>query len=458
MIDTAPAGTYRAALDALQARGRFGIRLGLGRTRALLRALGDPQLRLRGALIGGTNGKGSVQAIVSAVLREAGYRVGQTPKPHLVSYRERVLVEGSPIPADQFGTLLSEVLDHADRLASRLGPPTEFEVLTAAAFAWFARSGVDLAVVEVGLGGRLDATNAWDGGVAVVTNVQYDHTDRLGDTLTAIGREKAAIIKRGDRGVTGAQGEGLAVIRRRVRRLGVPLVEAAPLAVEHMDRDGLWLRHSRLGVVRLALLGRHQAANTAVALATLEALEEAGFCDLPPDAVRGGLDRVRWPGRLELIEARPSGDGQGRPVEVLLDGAHNVAGAAALIEALGELLPSLSAGRPTLLMATMGDKDVAGMVGCLAASQMLRGAAVVTTRVESLGALSATDLASAWRATSGAPGRTVEAVDEADAALAVALAHAEREGGPLVVAGSLYLVGAVRRRLVREPELEDPEG
>src|SRR5262245_13008327 len=186
--------SYHEAREALQQRGRFGIRLGLGRTRALLRALGSPERELRGALIGGTNGKGSVQAMVASVLRQAGLDVGQTPKPHLVSYRERIVVDGHPIAAADFGPLVDEVLDAADRISARLGPPTEFEALTAAALLWFARRRVDVAVVEVGLGGRLDATNAWDGGVAAITNIDWDHMDLLGDTLVKIAREKAAII------------------------------------------------------------------------------------------------------------------------------------------------------------------------------------------------------------------------------------------------------------------------
>src|SRR5262245_16928696 len=152
--------SYHEALEALAQRGRFGIRLGLGRTRGLLRALGSPEQGLRGALIGGTNGKGSVQAMVASVLRHAGHHVGQTPKPHLVSYRERIVIDGHPIGADDFAALIDEVLEVADRIAPRLGAPTEFELLTAAALLWFARRDVDVAVVEVGLGGRLDATNA----------------------------------------------------------------------------------------------------------------------------------------------------------------------------------------------------------------------------------------------------------------------------------------------------------
>ncbi|MGZ8502616.1 MAG: bifunctional folylpolyglutamate synthase/dihydrofolate synthase, partial [Candidatus Limnocylindrales bacterium] len=155
--------TYHGALRALADRGRFGVRLGLGRTRALLRGLGDPQLGLAGALVAGTNGKGSVLALADAALREAGYRVGTTPKPHLVSYRERIQIDGRPIGSDDFARLVERVLAISESIPGRLGPPTEFELLTAMVFRWFAEERVDLALVEVGLGGRLDATHAWDG-------------------------------------------------------------------------------------------------------------------------------------------------------------------------------------------------------------------------------------------------------------------------------------------------------
>ncbi|HET9346977.1 MAG TPA: Mur ligase family protein, partial [Candidatus Limnocylindrales bacterium] len=201
------ADDYAAAVRALEERGRFGIRLGLGRVRALLATLDDPQLAVRGALVAGTNGKGSVLALAASALRQAGLRVGETPKPHLVTYRERMQIGGLPVDAAAFTRLTRLALDAADRIPRRLGPPTEFELLTAMVFAWFAEERVDLAVVEVGLGGRLDATNAWDGGVAAITNVDLDHMDRLGPTIAHIAREKAAIIERGDLAVTGAEGD-----------------------------------------------------------------------------------------------------------------------------------------------------------------------------------------------------------------------------------------------------------
>jgi dihydrofolate synthase/folylpolyglutamate synthase len=442
--DPSVGAAYHDALDALAERGRFGIRLGLGRTRALLRELGDPQLAIRGALIAGTNGKGSVIALAGSALRAAGLRAGETPKPHLISYRERLQIAGRPVDAATFARLVGDAIAASDRISRRLGEPTEFELLTAIVFRWFAEERVDLALVEVGLGGRLDATHAWDGGVAAVTNVDLDHTDRLGPTIRHIAREKAAIIERGDIAVTGATGDALAIVRRRARRLGVPLSIVGPAAVLSVDRDGLEVELARLGRTRVGLRGRHQAANVAVADAVLDALETAGIATVPAAARRRGYADARWAGRLELLRTA------GR--DVLLDGAHNPAGAAALAAALDELRPFLAPGRPTLVTASMADKDVPGVVGALASARSLRDASIVTTQVELSRALPAADLAAIWRSIGGG-GRTVTAEPEPGRALDRALAGPP---GPIVVAGSLYLVGAVRARLVDDPLLRDP--
>jgi dihydrofolate synthase/folylpolyglutamate synthase len=446
--------SYAAALRAIEDRGRFGIRLGLGRVRALLRAVDDPQLAVRGALVAGTNGKGSVIALAASALRAAGYHVAETPKPHLVSYRERIVVDGRPIDPDSFARLVARVLPVADRIASRLGPPTEFELLTAVMFLHFAEAAPDVALVEVGLGGRLDATHVWDGGVAVVTNVDLDHTDRLGPTVKAIAREKAAIIERGDVAVTGAAGEALAVIRRRCARLGTPLTVADEVSVVGWTRDTLDVALPRLGRVAVSLRGRHQAANVAVADALLDALETAGIARVSADDRRRGYATVRWPGRLELLEV-PRRDGTIR--EVLLDGAHNPAGGAALAVALDDLRPLLAGGRDTipppitLVWAAMRDKDVAGVLTAVARSRSLAGARVVSTTLRLPRAMPAPELADAWRAS--LPGSRVSVAADIDDAMDQALATTD---GPIVVAGSLYLVGAVRSRLVDDPLLRDP--
>jgi dihydrofolate synthase/folylpolyglutamate synthase len=437
------AADYDAALEALADRGRFGIRLGLGRVRALLRELGDPQLSVRGALVAGTNGKGSVLALAASALREAGLRVGETPKPHLVTYRERMQIGGVPVDPTTFARLTSTALAAADRVPRRLGPPTEFELLTAMVFTWFAEENLDLAVVEVGLGGRLDATHAWDGGVAAITNVDLDHMDRLGPTIRHIAREKAAIIEHGDVAVTGATGDALAIVRRRAARMGAPLTIVEPAPIVAMSRDGIEVELPRLGRTPVGLRGRHQAANVAVADALLDALAAAGIADAPVAARRSGYASARWPGRLELLSVGG--------VDVLLDGAHNPAGAAALATALDDLRPFLAPGPITLVTASMADKDVDGVVAALGAAEALKGARVVATQLDVPRALPADELAARW--SQAAPGWSVQAEPDPAAALDRAISSA---AGPVVVAGSLYLVGFARARLVDDPLLRDP--
>ncbi len=439
---------YDEAVAALRRRGRFGISLGLARIEALLAELGDPHRRLRGALIGGTNGKGSVVAIARSVLNEAGQRVGTMPKPHLVSYRERIAIDGRPISRERFAAALAAVMPAIERVTARLGPPTEFEALTAAAFAELAGAEVDLVLVEVGLGGRLDATNVLDAGVAAITNVQHDHERLLGRTLTAIGGEKAAIIKRGNLAVTGARGRGLAPILDRCAHVAVPLRRAGagrPYAatVRHAGWDGLIVDASTPGGslpgLRLGLLGSHQAANAAVALALLDALSEdadrrGAMLPIDEGAIRRGFAGARWPGRLELLADTPLG-------RVLLDGAHNPAGARALARSLDELGMK---GFPLVFGATRG-KRVSAVLRALAALEPRP----VFTQVADPGALPPRELLRRWRGIGGARARVEPTPEQALRTAASLRATADE---PIVVAGSLYLVGAVRGMLRGEEE------
>jgi dihydrofolate synthase/folylpolyglutamate synthase len=444
---TSRADDYAAAVAALTSRGRFGISLGLERVEAILDELGRPERSLYGALVGGTNGKGSVVAMARSVLGAAGLRVGTMPKPHLVSYRERIAIDGRSLEEARFARAVQRVLPAVDRVATRLGAPTEFEVLTAAAFAELARSDVDLALVEVGMGGRLDATNVLDAGVAVISNVQLDHERYLGGTLTAIGTEKAAIIKRGNLAVTGAGGRGLQPIVERCRRLGVPLALAGqrrPYRATLRDAgwEGLLVDlHSPAGVlreVRIGLLGGHQASNAAIALAVLDALRadaerrDAPSARVDEATIRAGLRDAQWPGRLELLRRTPYGD-------VLLDGAHNPAGARALARALQEL----GMRRFPLVLGAMRGKRVRDMLRALAPLDPLP----VFTAIDDSGARAPQELLAAWRGLGAGRGRVAAAPDEA-LLQAAELRHASDQ--PVVVAGSLYLVGAVRAMLAGE--------
>jgi dihydrofolate synthase/folylpolyglutamate synthase len=423
--------TYTEAVAALTERGRFGISLGLRRVERLMAEAGHPERGLRGALVGGTNGKGSVVALVRSALGAAGYRVGTMPKPHLVSYRERIQIDGEPLPPAAFAAAVERTLPAIDRVAREIGPPTEFEALTAAAIGEIARRKLDLAIVEVGMGGRLDATNVLDLGVAAITNVQRDHERFLGTTLRAIGTEKAPIIKPRNIAVTGASGRGLRPIRERCEAVGVPLRRCGPrqpydAALVETGWGGIVVDAStpatRLEGLEIGLLGRHQARNAAVALAVLDALRERWALDVPEQAVRAGFAAARWPGRLELLDGGPVGLGR-----VLLDGAHNPAGAAALAMALTDL----GLRRPTIVLGAMRGKRVTAVLRALAPLDPR----FVFTRVDDPGALEPAALARAWARIGGEGGRTAATPGEA-------LSGAD--GDPVVVAGSLYLVGAVR--------------
>jgi dihydrofolate synthase / folylpolyglutamate synthase len=441
------ADDYAATVAALTSRGRFGISLGLERVEAILDELGHPERALHGALVGGTNGKGSVVAMASSVLGAAGLRVGTMPKPHLVSYRERIAIDGRPLDEARFARAVARVLPAVDRVAGQLGPPTEFEALTAAAFAELTAADVDLVLVEVGMGGRLDATNVLDAGVAAITNVQLDHQRYLGHTLTAIGTEKAAIIKRGNLAVSGATGRGLRPIVERARQLDVPLSLAGALrpyraTVCEAGWDGLLIDlrspDGELRDLHLGLLGSHQAGNAAIAVALLDALRadatrrRAPLDRITDATIRDGLRDVHWPGRLELLRDTSFGD-------VLLDGAHNPAGARALARALD----GLGMRRFPLVFGAMRGKRVSDMLGSLAALEPIP----VFTAVNDPGARSPEELLAAWRARGGSRGRAA-----ADARLALEQAAGLRRSPdqPVVVAGSLYLVGAVRAMLAGE--------
>ena len=437
------------ALSRVSDRGHIGIRLGLARMQALLGELGDPQASLQGALIGGTNGKGSVQAMVASMLIAAGYKVLQSPSPHLSSYRERIVIDGEPISREALEATLAVVIDASVAGENEHGPATQFELLTAAAFLWGAQEAVDVAVIEVGLGGRLDATNTWSSGVAAITNVGLDHQEYLGDTLVAVAAEKAGIIKASDVAVTTAVGDALRVISRHCDELGVPLRTPPPLEFVGLDTAGTILRDERLGRLRIPLLGRFQAANVAVALGTVAALEEAGIVQLDATARRRGLADTRWPGRMELLEV----DG----LTVMLDGAHNPDGARTLAETFEAIASALPAGRPTLMLGAMADKELASMVEAFITSPRLAAAQLVASGVPGAArALPAAAIGDAWVGRSGgSPTDALAVVEDADAALDLALAWAHAAEGPLVVAGSLYLVGHVRARLRPSEHLHD---
>ncbi|MBV8195084.1 MAG: bifunctional folylpolyglutamate synthase/dihydrofolate synthase [Candidatus Dormibacteraeota bacterium] len=414
---------YERVTSMLDSVSWRGMKPGLDRTRALLTALGDPDHGLHGVLVAGTNGKGSVCATVDAIARAAGLRTVLLTKPHLVSYTERFVRDGHPAGEGEFAALMQEV-DAAARTLPDSLEPTAFEMLTAAGILFAARAVPDLLVCEVGLGGRLDSTNVLDLGVAVVTNVALDHRETLGDTIPIIAREKAAIIKPGDVAVTGAVGDALAEVRARATDV------AAPLAVVGGDvafqgrmagLDGVQVETVFDGAqvaVDAPLLGAYQVDNVATAIATCDSLRRRGAA-IDSDAVRQGCERVRWPGRLQWVPGSPSW---------LVDGAHNPAGMAAMVDSAKLLL----AGRQVVaLFGVMRDKDREGMIAAL---RRLEATSVVVTAAAVERATPPQDLA--HRFEDARPAATVaEAMD-----IARELAGPD---GVVVACGSLYLVGEV---------------
>jgi dihydrofolate synthase / folylpolyglutamate synthase len=413
----------------------FGIKLGLDNIAAILSALDRPDRAWPAIHVAGTNGKGSVTAMVDCGLRAAGYRTGRYTSPHLDRIEERIAIDGRPIAADVFDTITSDVFDVVDRLRAAgvlHATPTFFEVTTAIAFEAFRRQQVTAAVVEVGLGGRFDATNIITPVAAAITSIGFDHERHLGNTLGEIAFEKAGIIKAGVPVVVGAMpADARQVIETRAREVAAPLLDASSLVDDvHLDRGratvSLRTPERRYADLRLALNGAHQVANAAVAVRTLETFAGRGHA-LPAAAIEAALTSVEWPARLEWLRTT-------RPADVLIDAAHNPAGAAALADYLG----AAGVAPIPIVLSIMRDKDVDAIAAPLAgaASQF------VATRADSPRALSAADLAARIR--SRWPSIEVTPVDEPDDALACALARAPRA----VVAGSIFLAGPLRARLI----------
>lgn len=350
---------YEHLLSQLYGLERFGIKLGLENIRRLLSVLGDPHRGLKVLHVTGTNGKGSVCAYAASVLRQAGLHVGLYTSPHLVRFNERIRVDGEAISDDDVVRLWSGMQPAIQAITSArpIDHPTFFEVTTAMAFEYFRERRVDVAVIEVGMGGRMDATNVVDGLVSVVTRVDLEHTEHLGKTVGRIAREKSGIIKPSSRAVSVVQ-EALPVIEARCREVHAPLLVVGRDV--QTDRGPHDLRGQDLRVrgpfgeipVHTPLLGGFQAENAAIAVAAVAELRVAGF-QVTDGAIRDGIRLARWPARLELVRTEP---------RILVDGAHNRAAAGALARSVTELFP---ARKVLLVVGILNDKDLAGMAAAL---------------------------------------------------------------------------------------------
>jgi dihydrofolate synthase / folylpolyglutamate synthase len=413
--------TYPDTLAYLSSLNKMGIRLGLEPIRRLLGRLGNPQSASGAILIAGTNGKGSVAAMTASILTAAGFRTGLYTSPDLIDFRERIRIDGRMIGR-------GETTVCAQRVKAAVREEVSyFEFLTAMAFLHFYRRKVDIAVLEIGMGGRLDATNIVDPLVSVITNISLEHREYLGPTLEAITREKAGIIREGGRCLTAARPkrviETLAAI---CRERGATLYRLGKDIRTTIHRDGTFSYHGlarRLERLVCPLAGRHQYANAALALGALEMIGDAGF-DVNERAVVEGLKKTRWEGRLELLQRDPL---------LLVDGAHNPAGAATLRRALQN---DYSYRRLWLIFGVLGDKDYRAM----AARLFPLADRVTLTRPPSDRALPLDRLLPVARSLH----QNVETIDAPADALRRVLARAGKRD-LVCVAGSLYLVGEIKR-------------
>jgi dihydrofolate synthase/folylpolyglutamate synthase len=408
---------YANALAYLYNLEKFGIVFGLENITWILNCIGNPHEFLKTVHIGGTNGKGSVSAMLSHMLKAAGYRVGKYTSPHLVSFTERITVNEEEITEEEVGDLTSNIRQLLENV-SPSKPFTFFDFTTALAFEYFRKKRVDIALIEVGLGGRLDSTNVVNPLASIITNVAFDHTDYLGENILDIAREKAGIIKKGVPVVTGAQGAPASVIEKQGKDSGSEVYilgrdfSFKKRGMQCMSYEGLTLRCED---VYVNLKGDHQLANAAITLCASELLATCGY-RIDEHSIRTALSQVTWPGRLEVVREKPA---------IILDGAHNVEGARALKSFLESQYPHK---RRVLIFGAMKDKEYGKML-----NELVPWAhEIVLTAISNDRALSPGVMKEY------APGAYIAGDIPSALHKAKALSGAE---DVIVITGSLYLVG-----------------
>ncbi|MBD3349273.1 MAG: bifunctional folylpolyglutamate synthase/dihydrofolate synthase [Candidatus Eisenbacteria bacterium] len=420
--------TYRSCLGWLFARHRFTMKPGLDRVVKLLAAVGDPHERFRVVHVGGTNGKGSTACMIASMLAEHDMKVGLYMSPHVVDFTERISVCGRGIEQAQVVDYVERLKPAADEIEA-----TFFEIVTAVAALHFAAEGVDLAVAEVGLGGRLDATNALDSVVSVITGIGVDHAEILGSDIPSIAAEKAGIIREGGVAVVGASGAALDVIRGVVAARKARLVPVGPDSVGgriSLTPSGSFFdfSHGEHGLegVSISMIGRHQVRNATTALVTLYELAEDGIFEPDERAIRRGLAEASCVGRMQIIDRRPT---------LIADVAHNPNGAAALADALAEVfVPE----RTVAVLGIMGDKDIRGFLAAL--SDVVD--ALIVTRPSTDRAADPAHVAETAREL----GIDATVVETPGAAVRHALSTAG-EADLVLITGSHYTVGDVMQSL-----------
>ncbi len=427
---------YNKVVELIETTVKFGCRPGLERTKKLLELLGNPHKKLRLIHIAGTNGKGSTAAMIASVLSSAGYSAGLYISPHLFRNTERMTIDGIEITEEDFVKYAMEVLGAVKFMGEKgLEEPTQFEMYTAMAFLYFEGKKVDFAVIEVGLGGRFDATNVIDPLLSVITSISYDHKDILGDTIDKIAYEKAGIIKEGSRVIMYPQlfPEAEAVIEAVCKEKDASLIKAdtGSLTLKDYDISGQIIdfkyRDYDIKGMRLPLIGDHQIYNTAVALTAIAEIDKMGY-PIKGEAVRRGIEAVKWPCRLGIISTEPL---------ILIDGAHNEDGINSLYNAL---LKYFSGRKIIFVIGMLKDKDYGYAIRKL----MPMAYHAVATEPLSARALSAGAMAEAvmpYCSSVSTEPDIIKAIEKAK--------DLYEKDGMICICGSLYLAGRAYEYLSR---------
>jgi dihydrofolate synthase/folylpolyglutamate synthase len=424
---------YQETIEYLYALQKHGVKLALANSVALMEIMGNPHLKFPSIHVAGTNGKGSTSAFIAAILQSAGFRVGLYTSPHLVNFTERIRINNIQIPEQKIIELAQRVRQGYQQWSpegSGVISPTFFEVTTAMAFSYFAEEGVDFAVVEVGMGGRLDSTNVIMPAVSVITNIDREHTEFLGDTLEQIAHEKAGIIKPGIPVVTGvAQPEVISVIESEaaMKKATVYRLSRDYKPENVVSRRGQVFDYRGISTsyenVMITMLGRYQVDNACLALAAIECLRASGVT-VDGSAVRRGLKQTRWQGRMERVAQRP---------DIYLDGAHNPASMKELATTIRAMKSEYR--RIILVIGILGDKDYQGMTPEIV--PLVEH--VVVTKPAYSRAMDVPMLATSIRSLH----RSVDSAETVAGAIAMARAIASVDD-LILITGSLYVVGEAR--------------
>ena len=419
--------TAQEAIQYIHSNSWHSHKPGLERIRALLSALGDPQNTVRCIHVAGTNGKGSVCAMLDSILREAGYRVGLFTSPYIRCFHERIQADGKPISDGELAEITAYVKPFAEAMEEK---PNEFELITAIGFEFFRRRGVKYVVLEVGLGGRLDPTNVIENPLlSIITDIDFDHTAQLGNTIQTIAAEKAGIVKEGRPCLFGGRDSSACRTIGQIasiRHAPFYTVDRSDYSVTEFTLDGTVFNFQSYIGLRLPLLGAYQPFNAAIVLTALTIIEKEGLTGTEDD-LRRGLQKVRWPARFELMHRDPT---------IICDGGHNPQGVAAAVRSIGQYFPEQ---KINVLVGIMADKDYDQMIEHLKPIT----AHAFAVRPNNPRALAAEELAEHLNA-HRVPATAYESTKEA---LQTAIADCKQNGIPLLCLGSLYLYNEIAEKI-----------